>query len=380
MSTPDSGTNTTLAQAIATTPVGVQLTGNIPDEAHISLDIEGDFDSPVAPSPAPTPDPAPAPEPSTTAPAPEPKAEPTFEVPTDDDLAPEPAPAPEPPVQPNIQQPAQLPPQRDYSAYPAELHPVLRQLNNKAFAEYAPRLKAAFEAQTKAAELETRVSQQPKFFYEHPEAYRLDPQFNQLNNTLREVQFEEQHWSRQLANIKQGKPWQNLKGYDTKTGQPVFESVNPPDDGTVDANAEIEVFKLLNETQHAKSAYGQQLQNYSLQYKTQTQRAQAELDEIKTKLFPSLKPETLAGVDKDNYELAASITPEALRNHPLAQLNQLAFVAYHRLQRAYANIAAENKKLKSGVRPVPATPSPSAVQGGAPTGDDVMIPIELDDL
>jgi len=69
-----------------------------------------------------------------------------------------------------------------------------------------------------------------------------------------------------------------------------------------------------------------------------------------------------------------------LRNHPLAQLNQLAFVAYHRLQRAYANIAAENKKLKSGVRPVPATPSPSAVQGGAPTGDDVMIPIELDDL
>jgi hypothetical protein len=374
---PDSGTNQTLAQAIAETPQGVSLAPSVPADAEISFDIDDVStealvpQAPAAPAPAPTPAPTPTPTPTPA---------PSFEVELEE---PSTVASPTPLTTPAVTQPpepATLPPQRDYSAYPQELVPVLRQLNNKAFAEYAPQLKAAYEARTKATELETKLQQQPKFYHEHPDAYQLDPEYRELTTHANFVQFEANHWRNQLVNIKQGKPWQELKGYD-KNNRPVFEDVAAPEDGTVDAQAEVLVQQMLGQASGEQSRVMANLSSYQQRYQQSRQSAEAELNEVRTKLFPTLRPDTLEGIDKENYKLAVDITPQALRGHPLAQLNHLAFVAYHRLQRAYATLMAEHQKLKTPQRPTPAaTPAPSAVPSAPPTTDDEQIPFDIDDL
>lgn len=376
--TPDAGlgTNQTIADVLANPPADVQLDPSVQPGDDIPLDYDDDGSTPstVAPPstaepavPAPTvqPDPAPAPEP-------EPEPEPSFETPLDPETPPQPPTTQQPTTDPA---PAQA---RPYNEYPPELVPLLKHLPNKTFAEYAPKLKAAWEANQQLDELR---KQQPAYHYEHPESYQLQPEFQKLRQVASEAQFEESHWTQQLSRIKQGQSWKFLEGYD-KNNRPVFREVAPPEDGTVDANSEVEVLRLMQEAQNGRLGVSQQLNQYVAQHRTMAQNAAAELTEIKQKFFPTMNPAQFTGDDKRNYELARSITPKPLQSHPLAEMNHLAFVAVTRLQRAYAKLAKEHQELKAGrmpARPVPATPPQAAAPGGLPAASEQEIPLFPDD-
>lgn len=378
--TPDAGlgTNQTIADVLANPPADVQLDPSVQPGDDIPLDFEDDGFTPstvtspstVEPAPStvtPPADPAPAPEPEPT-----PDPEPSFETPLEpEDLTQQPAqaqPTPDP-------APAQA---RPYNEYPPELVPLLKHLPNKTFAEYAPKLKAAWEANQQLDELR---KQQPAYHYEHPESYQLQPEFQKLRQVASEAQFEESHWTQQLSRIKQGQSWKYLEGYD-KNNRPVFREVAAPEDGTVDANSEVEVLRLMQEAQSGRLSVSRQLNQYVVQHRTMAQSAAAELAEIKQKFFPTMNPAQFTGDDKRNYELARSITPRPLQSHPLAEMNHLAFVAVTRLQRAYAKLAKEYQELKAGkmpARPVPSTPSPAAAPGGLPVASEEEIPLYPDD-
>ena len=177
---------------------------------------------------------------------------------------------------------------RNYDEYPEEVRPVLRGLNNKHFAEYAPKLKELAQRAKEADELRAKVGQSPQFFYEHPEAYRLSPEFQSLSQDVQYIDFESNHYAEQLARIKRGESWQEIAGYDSRTGQPVFEERKALANGTVNYNDEVRVGQLLTKLATLGSQKSSQLQSYQTSYQQSVQRAQVELGEVNKRLFPQL--------------------------------------------------------------------------------------------
>ncbi len=283
---------------------------------------------------------APAQSESTAAPTPTPVEEKQTDAVFDIPATPE-------PKQPTVAQPNVPSGPRNYDQYPDEIRPVLRALNNKQFAELAPKLKELVDRAGRVKELEERVGSQPQFFYEHPEAYQIMPEFKQLSSDVEYIGFEQRHLADQLVRIKRGESWQELKGYDQKTGQPVFEERKPNADGTVDYVAETRVSQELNKLAMIGAQKSQQLQQFQMGYQQSVQRAQQDLAEINKRLFPKLEePDKLPAEDKKMYDMATSMAPQHLRSHPLTPILGKSFVMYFRLLKLYQGALGQIDKLR----------------------------------
>lgn len=257
---------------------------------------------------------------------------------------------------------------RNYDEFPEELRPVLKALNNQQFKAFAPKLKELHARAQKAQELEVASTQSPKFFYEHPEAYRLDPIYNDLNTKIDYINFEQDHYSKALVAIKRGESWQNLKGYDSRTGEPVFETIQPPVDGRPDYQAETQVQQLLGRLGTASMQKQAELANYQGTYQNSVKQATTELAEIDKRLFPKLHDvASLPPDEKKYYDIATGLTPVHLKNHPLVAPLGKSFVMYMRLLKMYQQSEADKTKLRAqlGDRAA-AEPSSIPAGGGIP--------------
>jgi len=257
---------------------------------------------------------------------------------------------------------------RNYESFPEQIRPILKALNNAQFKEHAPKLKELYEKAAKAEELEARVSKSPQFFYEHPEAYRLTPEFNQLEARVQYINFETQHYADQLVKIKRGEPWQNLKGYDQQTGEPVFETVNPPEDGKPDYAAETHVAQHLNKLGALGMQKQTELAGFQRSYSQSVQQAQVEMKEIDKRLFPKIQDVTqLPPEERKLYDLAVSLTPMHLRNHPLTTPLGKSFVMFMRVMKLYQQSVAETEKLRAQLEDRSAAePATIPATGGIP--------------
>lgn len=152
----------------------------------------------------------------------------------------------------------------DYSGFTPEEVGVLKQMSNQAREFTAKQIRQVKELQTQA----------PALYYQHQDAYQLDPGYKELQQKAEYVSVEKDHWRQQLINIRAGKPWYILEGFDDK-GQPMLKGpLKATDESDVDvSNALQAVTGEMGKLQQQRQTFGQQ---YSKQVQIDNGVLQAE--------------------------------------------------------------------------------------------------------
>lgn len=324
----------------------------IDDDSTVSSSDDGDITITAPTTPAATPTETP----------PAPKA--VFEMPA-------PTAKPAAPVDPSTAA------KRDYSQFPEPVAEILKHLPNALFDKYGAELPKWQQALIKQAELEKQLADAkaaapPAYYHEHPDAYRLMPEYTEATQKHNFAQFEADHWRRQLELIESGDEWFELKGYEN--GQPVFERHEPLEDGKVDIRAKVAVQGAMLTAQSNIQRHSQTIAGIIQQSRNGHTVAMQEIAEIEKKIFPALDESKYTPQEQEWAKLVSQAAPRVFQNHPLVtRLLSKSFVAYMRLLNQYTKERAEWAKTSSLAeksRLAGTTPPPSA--GKSSEEDDVV--------
>lgn len=138
----------------------------------------------------------------------------------------------------------------DYSKYSNEQQQVLKQMSNVAKKEYAKVLD----------ENKQLSSLKDATYLQHESAYTLSPEFQQLQVKTYRTQVEGQAWEQALLDIKAGKDYQEITGFNAQ-GQPTFQTRKATD------RDEIRVNNNLAACLNATREFNGQLQQFPAQFK-----------------------------------------------------------------------------------------------------------------
>lgn len=378
--------------------------------------------TPVAPAPVSTPAPAPAPAPAAkpfevrpvldlSAAKPKVEGKPT-EVPEVIDFSeldsPKPKTQPTPKVESKVEEPkaeeseasetpaepetpfkvpddpapaaAADPNKRDYSQLSPEDLAIAKKLPSKLFNQFTERLKHFNSTiQAKEKELAEAKAAASKYTHDHPEAYKLDPEFNgvltEYNANTAELDF----YNEQLVKAQNGEAWQYIDGFDAN-GQPIIKDV--PSNGRVNAAHISQLQRAVNQL----TMKGQQIHTKAAAIRDQYVNSAAQVTEhykaAETKLFPGLSPDKLNPDDKKIYDLVINSLPRSEQLRPSARMQALAAVVVMQVNRKYAQALAEIERLKrvegTAAAASPIQPSPQAP--AAAKSADVVSWDEIDKL
>ncbi len=268
-------------------------------------------------------------------------------------------------TKPNEQQPQVDTTGRDYTwAKDENERQVLRQMPNKVF-DYMktelPRLRQV-EAQLQTANQEldnVKNNRLPASYYQHPEAYVLSPDYAAASNELNYIQFEENHWRRQLAGIRSGQKQIATVDYNEK-GEPVYHSVPVTAENVaeLETNVQAALMRTINEAQQQQGKKQAAQQQFVSRY---TQATQYLVDNEK-KLLPSYADKDKSPRSAEMRQFKQSYIPPEFREHPLS--NILAS-AYGLIIDLNAHIAALQKGQVTQQQVA------SDAKRGGPTADDM---------
>lgn len=244
---------------------------------------------------------------------------------------------------------------RDYSNLPDEVVSVLKKLPNQTYNAVREQLPKWYEAFKKQGEI-------PKYFTQHPEAYKLDTGYNQIQNELETDRFEVGALKDALIAIKQNKPFDLLTGYDAE-GNPVFKTVNPDRNGH---NPSIEL-ELTEAYRRAQANYDKSFQGF----KSYPERFQAKIKEEREfinssfkKIFKDIDPEKLTPEEKNYAPLLEKIIPDSVTAEDARKIAHYAMIGNLRMAKAFQNYIAQQK-----TKPI-AAPAPQAGPIGKSVGGD----------
>lgn len=252
---------------------------------------------------------------------------------------------------PPTTQPGKFPAgQRDYSKYDKALLPILKDLPNGKFAQYADQIAEWHGTVAKLAELQKRFDERPskpQYFYENEHAYALSPDFQRLQTDAQYAQFEVNHFTAQLPRIKRGENWVEITGYDAQ-GNPQYVERKALENGQPDVDAEVRVMGILNNSRLALQQVQAQAAQYQSQYKQAAQGAQAELKKIDERFFPKMQniEKDLTPEEQKLYKLALSAFPVYLEGHPLMHMLAKSAIGHQRVSKMYAEAMKEVNRLK----------------------------------
>jgi len=244
---------------------------------------------------------------------------------------------------------------RDYSNLPDEVVSVLKKLPNQTYNAVREQLPKWYEAFKKQGEI-------PKYYTQHPEAYKLDTGYNQIQNELETDRFEVGALKDALIAIKQNKPFDLLTGYDAE-GNPVFKTVNPDRNGH---NPSIEL-ELTEAYRRAQANYDKSFQGF----KSYPERFQAKIKEEREfinssfkKIFKDIDPEKLTPEEKNYAPLLEKIIPDSVTAEDARKIAHYAMIGNLRMAKAFQNYIAQQK-----TKPI-AAPAPQAGPIGKSIGGD----------
>lgn len=216
-------------------------------------------------------------------------------------------------------------------------------------------------------------------YYQHPEAYRLAPQYQEAQQQAALADYEYNHWLSSLELADQGKPFKALTGFENKDGKivPVF-------DGEVQPTAKIvEQLRInLQAAKNGRDKFNSSLQTMGQQYQQVVQNDNQIIQAERAKRFEWVaKPELLdysvnvGGQDKTLKQIQTdfkSLFPHYYQSHPALEIAADMMVAMciqkAQLDEAMAgqqNAQAKQEELRRGepssvVKP---TPEPDPVHG-----------------
>jgi hypothetical protein len=245
---------------------------------------------------------------------------------------------------------------RDYSNLPDEVVSVLKKLPNQTYNAVREQLPKWYEAFKKQAEI-------PKHYTQHPEAYKLDTGYNQIQAELETDRFEVGSLKNALVALKQNKPFELLEGYDAE-GNPVFKTIQPAKNGTHDPALELELTEAYRRAQsnYEKSFNG--FKTFPDKYKTKLAEEREFINSSFKKIFKDIDPDKLTTEEQSYAPLLAKIIPDSVTAEDARKIAHYAMVGNLRMAKAFQAYIAQQKQ-KPGV-----IPPPSAGPMGKSTGGD----------
>jgi hypothetical protein len=253
---------------------------------------------------------------------------------------------------------------RDYNNLPDEVVSVLKKLPNQTYNAVREQLPKWYEAFKKQAEI-------PKHYTQHPEAYKLDTGYNQVQAELETDRFEVGSLKNALVSMKQGKAFELLEGYDGE-GNPVFKTVQPGRGGH-DPALELELTEAYRRAQsnYEKSFNG--FKTFPDRYKAKIAEEREFINGSFKKIFKDIDPDKLTTEEQSYAPLLQKIIPDSVTAEDARKIAHYAMVGNLRMAKAFQSYIAQQKQ-KPGV-----IPPPSAGPMGKSTGGDA-IPLKESEM
>jgi hypothetical protein len=246
---------------------------------------------------------------------------------------------------------------RDYSNLPDEVVSVLKKLPNQTYNAVREQLPKWYDAFKKQADI-------PKYFTQHPEAYKLDTGYNQIQNELETDRFEVGALKDALISIKQNKPFDLLTGYDAE-GNPVFKTVNPDRNGH-NPSVELELTEAYRRAQANYDKSFQGFKNYPDRFKAKIAEEREFINNSFKKIFKDIDPDKLSPEEKNYAPLLEKIIPDSVTAEDARKIAHYAMVGNLRMAKAFQNYIAQQKQ-----KPVVIPPPSSGPMGKSVGGDDI---------
>jgi hypothetical protein len=245
---------------------------------------------------------------------------------------------------------------RDYSNLPDEVVSVLKKLPNQTYNAVREQLPKWYEAFKKQADI-------PKHYTQHPEAYKLDTGYNQIQAELETDRFEVGSLKNAIVALKQNKPFELLEGYDAE-GNPVFKTIQPSRNGAHDPALELELTEAYRRAQsnYEKSFNG--FKTFPDKYKTKLAEEREFINSSFKKIFKDIDPDKLTAEEQTYAPLLEKIIPDSVTAADARKIAHYAMIGNLRMAKAFQAYIAQQKQ-KPGV-----IPPPSAGPMGKSTGGD----------
>lgn len=184
---------------------------------------------------------------------------------------------------------------RDYAGYSDEQVRTFKQMSDEAYSYVTNLLKETDNLKKNT-------------YLQHPEAYKLSPEYSQNVTSYQRADWESRYWESQLEAIEAGKPIKPFQGWDNKTGQPVFgDDIQP----TKAIENKIQQ-AILACTTEARRLQGE-VRQYPQRYKTQTAQELNNVEDWRKQNF---------GWNSDESLLDHSVEIEGLGDRTLKQIKE----------------------------------------------------------
>lgn len=237
---------------------------------------------------------------------------------------------------------------RDYSFAAPEHVALFKKMSNEAFNHFKGMYVEHKKLQEDLVRLKTETS--PKSTYDNPEAYKLDKQFIEAQETYQRAEEEASFWTKQYENIRQGKDWQDYE--QQANGSWMLVKREPS------AAAEAQVLRYINTCQGIIREQADKANKLATSYSDQFNNSIRNIRETENKFFPQYK---------DEKAYAADPSIQAM-NKQLNLLGQSANPLTPTVCKLYAHIVALEAKMRKPSAPVEqpkVQPASSVVAGSS---------------
>ena len=264
---------------------------------------------------------------------------------------------------------------RSYEGFDDEDKQFAKQMSNTAYEHFSKKLQDLKKKKDSAEETQDLMS--------HPEAYTLNPEYQDLVTNYDKAAQEQAHWKKQLVSVRNGNAWKSIEGYD-KNGKLVIgkEEYQPTGESEIDIQSALTEAQTLSKS-YSKKAYNIQ-KNHGNDYKESTEM----LEEEQRKQFKWLQDEEMGKkvIDIPNIgktsinklrKQFSGVLPKVFTNHPMSELATNLWVMNQIMAKQQNELTQKLKKQtrnkKDSLR---SEPTSTAVAGG----DDDIISISDDML
>ena len=207
---------------------------------------------------------------------------------------------------------------RTYEGFDDEDKQYAKQMSNAAYDHFTKKLQTLKTGKSTAEETQDLLS--------HPEAYSLNPEYQQLVTDYDKAAQEKAHWRKQLVAIRNGENWRSVEGYD-KSGKIVYGR----DEFQPTAESEIDVQAALTEAQTMSKSFSQRAQSIQYNHATNYKDSVQMLEEEQRKQFKWLEDKEMGKktIDIPNFGKTSinklrktflNVLPKVFANHPMSEL------------------------------------------------------------
>lgn len=250
---------------------------------------------------------------------------------------------------------------RNYDGLEPEVVAVLKQLRNGAYnavKDQIPLWHKAFKSQ----------AEMPKYIAQHPDAYKLDKEYQELEIGAHNAQFESSTLYDNLMALKSNKPFNLLTGYD-KEGNPEFRKIDPS--RGLDPRLEFEITEAYRRASANHQDFTQKHANYGSRYTDKIREERAFIEDTFKKIFKDIDPDKFTPDEAKYAPILEKLIPDSVTPADARRIAHYAMIGNHRMGRMLQDYI---KASKGKALPIKPQAGPTVAAG------DVAIPLDDDEM